>query len=281
MRPITVLIPVYNSAPFIQDTINSVLSQTFPDFELLAMDDGSTDQGPEIIRSYMDSRTRYIPCKHNFIATINKGLQLSNGKYIALIDHDDIMMPYRLRTQYEFMEANPDVSACGGYMHTFGNYSIIEKNPLDHASIILMMLHQSPIHNPTGFIRNDVLKEHQIHYKNGYSFSADYKLWSDIAKVGKLANIPKILTLYRRHDHQTSVKHLEKCLTGGRRVKKEILQYLISKIKKENQLTRQIAEEFFPAVENLKKQFYFSENIYYAFVYELISGLRKNNLIDY
>jgi glycosyltransferase involved in cell wall biosynthesis len=120
---ISVIIPIYNAELFLNETIDSVLSQTFSDFELLALDDGSIDNSAEIIKSYNDPRIRYVECTHDFIGTLNKGLSLSQGKYIAQIDHDDMMMPYRLQTQYDFMEENPDIVACGGYMISFERYS--------------------------------------------------------------------------------------------------------------------------------------------------------------
>ncbi|MDR1583216.1 MAG: glycosyltransferase family 2 protein, partial [Prevotellaceae bacterium] len=118
--PISIIIPIYNAESFLSETIDSVLSQTFSDFELLTLDDCSTDKSAEIIKSYNDPRIRYVKCTHDFIGTLNKGLSLSRGKYIAQIDHDDMMLPYRLQTQYDFMENNPDVVACGGYMIAFG-----------------------------------------------------------------------------------------------------------------------------------------------------------------
>ena len=107
MSIISVLIPVYNSRKTIRETIDSVLGQTFPEFELLLMDDGSTDDSAEIIQSYTDSRIRYIPCSHHFVETLNRGIDTAQGKYIALLDHDDLMLPHRLKVQYEFMEEHP------------------------------------------------------------------------------------------------------------------------------------------------------------------------------
>jgi glycosyltransferase involved in cell wall biosynthesis len=134
---ISVLIPLYNSEVFIRETIDSVLSQTFRDFELLLMDDGSTDRTAEIIRSYTDPRIRYELCSHDFVGTVNRGFDRAQGKYIALLDHDDIMVPRRLQKQFDFMEAHPDIVACGGSMWTFGSRSIVWEAPLEYPQIIL------------------------------------------------------------------------------------------------------------------------------------------------
>ena len=100
---VSVLIPVYNSEKFIRKTIDSVLGQTFKDFEVLLLDDGSADKSSEIIKSYTDDRVKYIPCSHDFIKTLNHGIDIAKGKYIALLDHDDLMLPHRLKVQYEYM----------------------------------------------------------------------------------------------------------------------------------------------------------------------------------
>ena len=156
---------------FLSDTIDSVLSQTFQNFELLALDDGSTDSSKNIILSYKDDRIKYISCKHSFIDTCNKGLKLSKGKYIALIDHDDIMMPYRLDIQYRFMEEHPNVDACGGYMHSFGKHKWKMELPLKHDSLIENMLLTYinsyvlpfPYRIPDGFarLRSCILKDNR------------------------------------------------------------------------------------------------------------------------
>jgi glycosyltransferase involved in cell wall biosynthesis len=138
MNTITVLIPVYNAGNFIRETIDSVLCQTFQDFELLTMDDGSTDNSADIIRSYSDSRIKYVSCPHDFVSTLNKGLDMAQGKYIALLDHDDMMMPERLQTQFDYMEANPDIAACGAYMQTFGNTYYTMTYPAEHDDIFLL-----------------------------------------------------------------------------------------------------------------------------------------------
>ena len=279
MKPITVLIPVYNAEAFLRETIDSVLCQTFTDFELLLMDDGSTDGSEAIIQSYTDPRIRYVQCPHDFIGTLNKGLELSKSKYIALIDHDDMMMPYRLQTQFEFMESNPDIAASGAYMHTFGLYSGIPKVPLEHQAIIQTMLLYSPISNPTGFIRREFLVENNIQYERGYYYSADYKFWSEIAKVGKLATLPKVLTLYRRHKEQTSVKYLEECMKGGLKVRVEMLDYFLSNVKTGDELADAIDRDFIPLLNDLMERQVFSENVLLSFMYQMIVGLMKKGII--
>ena len=270
---ISVITPVYNAAPYIQESIESVLWQTFDDFELLLMDDGSTDESATIIGSYVDPRIRYVSCAHNFIETLNKGLDLATGKYIALLDHDDLMMPYRLQIQYDFMESNPHIAACGGFNHSFGWYSRIMDVALKHEDLVL---YYSPVWNPTGFIRREVLVRHEIKYKHGYSFSADFKLWTDIMKVGEIANIPKVLTLYRTHKEQTSIRKYTECIVAARKIKNEMIDFYLSLLRETLEgFDKIVSPGFLLLINRLRTQHIVSEDGYYQLMREIIVYMYK------
>jgi glycosyltransferase involved in cell wall biosynthesis len=275
MAAISVLMPVYNADIFIKDTIDSVLNQTFQDFELLIMDDGSTDSSAEIIRSYSDSRINYVLCSHDFIATLNKGIEIAQGKYIARMNADDIMMSERLQIQFDYMEANPQIVACGAYMQAFGYSSETIMTPIEHEDIIQRMLIGDPISNPTGFIRKDVLIEHNIRYQEGYSFADDYKLWSEIAKVGKLANIPRTLVKYRTHNKQATVTHNRQIMAASCVIQYEMLQYFLAALSPSEELGIVVAEKVLPGIESLNERGFFSQELYFKFMYEVIHGLRQ------
>lgn len=270
------IIPVYNAEAFLRDTIDSVLCQTFRDFELLLLDDGSTDSSAGIIQSYNDTRIRYIPNPHDFIRTLNHGYGLAKGKYIAQLDHDDLMVPQRLQIQYDYMEAHPHIVACGGWMHSFGKYSGVIRVPLEHRQIMQDMLFHGPILNPTGFVRRDFLLEHHIRHQQEYSFYADYKFWLEVAKVGQLANIPKILTLYRTSDGQATEKHLPGRWKIDRKIKMEVMEYLLSHLKSEDRLTGSVCKNLLPALRQMKKKDFFQDKVFFRFVHELIEGLNAN-----
>ena len=280
MSIISVLIPVYNSRKTIRETIDSVLGQTFPEFELLLMDDGSTDDSAEIIQSYTDSRIRYIPCSHHFVETLNRGIDTAQGKYIALLDHDDLMLPHRLKVQYEFMEEHPDVIACGGYMHAFGMYSYLMKESLDYADIATDAIYRCPMLNPTGFIWRSVLQSHNLRYSDGYSFSADFKLWTDLIQVGKVVNIPEVLTLYRTYPEQTSLKYLSESQEGANKIRIEMIEYFLTLVKKESEYYSLLMDTFIPALDKLGETAIFSSQTLFPFLHELITGLVKRGDIE-
>jgi len=277
MPAISVVIPVFNAASFIEETIDSVRCQTFRDFELLLADDGSTDNSAEIIQSYNDPRIRYIPCVHDFTRTVNRGYNEAKGKYIAQLDHDDLMMPDRLQVQYEFMEENQGIAACGGWMHCFGKYNHVIRVPLEHDQIMLNMLLHGPILNPTGFVRKQFLTEHQIKHQSAYSFYADYKFWFEVAKAGKLANIPKILTRYRTSDDQATEKYLPRLRDIARKIKLEVLAYLCSQLKDDNRQIAIVKQKLIPVMIQLKERDVFSDETFFPFVYEMMGGVMKIN----
>ena len=276
---ISVIMPIYNAEVFLNDAINSILSQTFVDFEILALDDGSTDASKDIVQSYDDKRVRYISCKHNFVNTLNKGIMLSKGKYIALLDHDDIMMPYRLSLQYDFMEAHPEIIACGGYMHSFGQNSDLMQVPIKHYEIIEDMIIGSVMLNPTGFIRKSALLENKIKYSKGYFFSADYKMWLDLAKAGTIENIPKVLTLYRTSDKQAHLVYRKECILIERKIKMELLNYFFSNLKKNNKYSKMIDEELIPVINKLEELNCYSPFAFYLFIYQLVKFFRMKGVI--
>ena len=274
---ITVITPIYNAEAFLEETIDSVLNQTFTDFEYLLLDDGSTDKSGEIVRKYKDPRITYIRCLHDFIGTQNKGFELAKGKYIAQLDHDDLMMPVRLELQYKFMEENPDIAACGGYMQVFGKDEHIWSRPLKHDEIIEDMIIYTPVFNATVMYRREFLTTHHIKLERGYSYASDYKLFSEIAKIGKLENLPVILTRYRLSDTQTTVLHKKEMGIAGVKIQHEIVQYFISQLDCNDKYMRIAKENLIPALERLCQSNCITERTYFKFMYELITGLKKHS----
>ena len=270
---VSVLIPVYNSEKYIGETIDSVLEQTFPDFELLLLDDGSEDKTAEIISGYTDERIKYILCPHDFINTLNRGIDLAKGKYIALLDHDDLMMPDRLKMQYKYMEGNLRVAVCGGYMQSFGMYSRVMRVPLSYRNVLKAMVFDCPVMNPTGFIRKSFLVEHGLRYSQGYSFAADLKLWTDIARVGEIVNLPEILTRYRTYPEQTSRKCQAEMDEAADRIHLDMVEYFLDLVKEDSVYYPILMDNFLPALDKLGESGFFSSRTLLYFLYELISGL--------
>ena len=206
---ISVILPVYNAAQYLKETIESVLTQTFSDFELIIINDGSTDESESIAISFEDKRIIYIknPINLGLIATLNKGIDLSTGKYIARMDADDICLPQRFEKQWNLMESNLNLDVCGSsitYFNTTGNLKNWDV-PLSDKLIKTQLLVGPGFSHPTVFLRTSSLKQQQIYYSKDYIHAEDYELWVRLATLGfQFQNIKEPLLYYRIHEENVS-----------------------------------------------------------------------------
>lgn len=224
---ISVLMPIYNGEKFLQETLDSLWNQTFTDFELIIVDDGSTDHTADIIHAQQDKRIRYYKNEHNLkiVATLNRGLQLCTGKYIARMDADDICMPNRLQKQWEYMESNPETVLCGSSLIKFSETYAFEdrrggNNELTRAKLVF----DTAINHPSAMFRNDTIKKNQLSYPVAYPHAEDYGFWHELAKYGKIANLNEILIKYRMHGDNISMKFNAEQYHSMNNIRKLILQ---------------------------------------------------------
>jgi len=213
--------PVHNADKYVGVAIESILNQTFSNFELLIINDGSTDNSATIIHSYKDARIRYVENNGNLglIKTLNYGLTLAQGDFIARMDADDISQPFRLEKQVEFMTKNPHIGVCGTWIRTFGANSYTNKYPTNSDEIKSELLFQTSIGHATTMIRKDIIKKFNIQYDPNYSHAEDYELWTRISESIEFANIPDILYRYRIHNQSVSNAHANTQLYNARRVR--------------------------------------------------------------
>jgi glycosyltransferase involved in cell wall biosynthesis len=204
---ITVLLPVYNAALYLKEAIRSILNQTFTDFELLIINDGSTDKSAEIIKTFKDNRIKIIQNDVNIglIQTLNKGIKLARGKYLARMDADDIAMPKRLEKQVFFLENNPQFALVGSQANIIYNerktsrkYNMETKSQL----IPLLSFFFCPFLHPSVLIKKSVLNEFQ--YDNNFTIAEDYHLWIRILNKYPCANLKESLLYYREHSNNIS-----------------------------------------------------------------------------
>lgn len=226
---VTVLLVVHNCEMYVEECIQSILCQSYKEFELLIVNDGSTDNTSTKIKLFKDQRIRLIDNPHNdYITSLNMGLKEAKGKYIARIDGDDLMLPERLEKQVEVMNNQIEIVVCSSWLQRFGlsdevmeNYSGLVDHPL------IEMLKYNIIAHPTVMLRKSFLEEHNLSYKN-YKYAEDYKLWIDIAICGgKIWVMPEILLKYRCSSDQISYQKQEQQSETTFLVQNEILNYLI------------------------------------------------------
>lgn len=197
---VTVLMPVFNAGIYLDLAVQSILSQTFTDFELLIIDDGSTDGSFERIAHYQDQRIRLEVNHKNqgLVYSLNRGIQLSRGEYIARMDGDDFSLPERLAIQVEFMDSRPDIGICGSWIQIMDSVPIQTwRYPIDHEAIRCRLIFASAMAHPAVIMRRSILLHYQLLYDPRKTFAEDYAFWCECSKHIQLANIPRVLLDYR------------------------------------------------------------------------------------
>jgi len=205
--------------------MDSILEQTFRDFEFIIIDDASTDATPGILSRYArgDSRIRIISNDgyKGLIASLNCGIRECSGEYIARMDADDIAVSDRLEKQIAAMDANPDIWALGGaltYIDACGN----ELGVVRHCDL-KSILTCCPLLHPTVFIRRNALIQNNLYYLEKYRFAEDYFLWLQISKKGKISAINDVVLKYRLNDNAAKIRQLKKILWATLKVKKDAI----------------------------------------------------------
>ncbi len=223
---VTVCLPVYNASAYLRECIDSILGQTFPDFELLIVDDGSTDESADIVRSYADPRIRFFMRSHDYIGSLNFLLAESRGKYIARMDADDVMMPDRLKMQFEYMEEHPDVDILGGGAHCFGDENLTVTPFHDGPMRLEMFMRGCALMHPTVMMRRSSVEKHHLRYDREFIYAEDYQLWVRALEVGLyVTNIEHPVIRYRVSPSQISSVHREAQKKAAQKVQRGITQW--------------------------------------------------------
>lgn len=202
MPKVTVLLPVHNAAEFLGESIPSILVQTFKDFELLVLDDGSTDASVEIVSGFADSRIRLErnPDNLGIAMTLNRGLDLAKGDYIARMDADDRACPERLARQAEYLDRHPQIGVLGSWVRLFGSQPpVVERQPVGADAVRAGLVFDNPLFHPTVMMRRSVLEEHGLRYDPFFSRTEDFELWSRLSRHCGLDNLPRVLVEMRAH----------------------------------------------------------------------------------
>lgn len=210
MAKVSVLMPLYNSSRYLDASIRSILNQTESDFELIIIDDGSTDGCCKIVESFQDHRIRFYKNPRNLgvAATLNRGIELSKSDYIARMDADDVSLPYRLRQQLDFMQLHPRLDICGSWvrMEDAGGKGHVIRYPLDHETIRAFMLFNNPIAHPSVMLRKRSLLRHNLQYDESLGAGQDYEFWHRCSEKCTLSNIGKPLLIWRQHEESVTSK---------------------------------------------------------------------------
>ena len=215
---ISVIMPLYNAERFVGESIENVLRQTVGDFELIVIDDASTDASAEIARAYAAKDNRIV-LMHNELnsgaaRTRNRALDAARGKFITFMDADDLCSPERFAKQLAFFERHPQTDICGSYYTMFGtrgggkNDELKIQVPLTHEEIQYQLFIGCPFGMSSVMLRSEPFKRTGIRFRE--CMAEDYQLWVDLSEHLRMANIPEYLTFYRRWEDQISTRQLDR-----------------------------------------------------------------------
>lgn len=198
---VSVVIPVYNKAPYLKECFDSVFAQTYSDLEIIAVDDRSTDDSLAVLRSFRDPRLRVVVLDRNLgpAGAAQHGMDLARGEYIVRMDADDIMFPDRIERQVEFMDANPEIGASGGHVVLFGDDSHTVVFPCTNDKCKAELIFGVPISQGAGIFRTSVLRDAGVRYRAEWPRVAeDWLFFLELAPHTEFGNIDLPVIYYRR-----------------------------------------------------------------------------------
>ncbi|MBR1605192.1 MAG: glycosyltransferase [Alphaproteobacteria bacterium] len=268
---VSVLMPVYNTKEeYLREAIESILNQTFRDFEFLIIDDGSTNNAKEVIWSYRDRRIKYFEQENRgLIYTLNKGLELCKGEYIARMDSDDISLPERFEKQVDYLDEHPETGLVGSLIKTFPQENIIY---IKEYSKYLDMIKGNQVAHPSIMVRKSILEKYHLKYEN-YLHAEDYELWTRMIKYTELYNLQEVLLNYRCHNDQISSAFSEIQQETTKKIKQNMLDFLTD----DKELQQKILNLVCPQQFSQKMKYTFWQRIF-SLRNQKITGKKKKIL---
>ena len=206
---VSIIMPVYNTAPYLREAMDSMLSQTFTDFELIVLNDCSPDNAEEVLNTYNDPRiVRYKGEKNVGLSNVlNSGIEMARGKYIARMDSDDISLPNRLQVQVDYLEAHPEVDLVSVGMQLFGDKDEIWIREQSFEELKISALFYSPVLHASSVWSKDSFERNGLRFRQEMVPSEDYDLWTRALVKGlRLVNLAEVLYKYRIHGSQATLQ---------------------------------------------------------------------------
>ena len=261
MPEISVLLAVYNTEEkYLRECVESILNQTFGNFELIILNDGSVNNVEEVIKSYSDVRIRYYKnseCE-GITKTRNKLLNLARGKYIAIHDHDDISLPERFEKEYNFLESHPEISIVSGWIEVFSQHSGHKKNKVWKTKTspkYFDFLKRCELIHPACMWRTADFQKFGLIYEDGYLGAQDYAMFAKAIRYLKFANLQEVLLKYRRHCANVS-RNTAAMKQETKKVKDEMINFLTSEIKEQKILYSVFSKTKTSFLQKLRSVFY-------------------------
>ena len=270
MPKISVLMSTYNDAEYIREAVESILKQSFTDFEFLIIDDVSSDNTVDIISSFKDPRIKLIRNEVNrgLTCNLNVLLEMAKGEYIARMDGDDISHPDRFEKQVKYLDQNPDVYLVGTDVHSFGATDLYWRLPDDSDELKIRMLLRPVFAHPSFMFRRTLIDE-DIRYDESFRSAQDYELASRLARDYKIGRVQQILLEYRVHEKQISQTQNAGQNSNADRVRERLLSELTVNLTDEEKelYTSWIRERKLDSLSEYKKA--------YGIIDKIVEGNKK------
>lgn len=236
---VSVIMSVYNGEKYLKEAIDSILKQSYKKFEFIIINDGSTDNSFNILKKYKEIDNRIVLVENStnkgLIYSLNKGLSISKGDYIARMDADDISEKKRFEEQVNFLNENKEIAMCGTYIKMFkNNWKFLKKNfktETDFEKIRIQLLFRNYIAHPTVMIRKNIIKKYDLKYDLEDKGMEDYSMWLYLIQFEKIGIIPKYLLKYRFLGNSISSKTLKDFENHKMKLKNIYRKNLNSKLK--------------------------------------------------
>ena len=271
-KKISVIMPVYNTKEeFLREAIESILNQTFSDFEFIIVNDGSTNNAEEVILSYKDDRIVYIKQENQGVSIAsNNGIERANGEYIARMDSDDVSLPDRFEKQIKFLEDNPEYSLVGTWARILGTKKII-KFPED-VKLIDLLADCTFVHSTIMYRKSDI-DRYNLRYTAGAKLAEDYMFYAKAIKYLKMTNLQEVLLEYRVYPDNTSSSKKDELVQNSFIVQDFILDFITNDTKIRKKIL-DLAYKKKSKTSNLKEKIFSIKNLYKNWAkYKLITIL--------
>lgn len=266
---VSVIMAVFNGEKYLTESINSILKQTYFDFEFIIIDDGSTDKSGAIIKNFGDQRIRFFKNRTNrgLPYSLNRGIKISRGIYLVRMDQDDISFPKRIETQVHFMDTNPSIAISGtAVVTTVGKHKEVHRRLSNHEEIKGTLLFHNVLAHSSVIIRKEAIIRAKLLYDPTAKNAEDYEFWTRCCWKVKMTNLTTPLIFYRRHlDQMVSQPEIESIKTTFRN--RMLKRFIDNPTKEEVALHSRIAggitiidwKEII-AVEDWLKKIFFANN---------------------
>lgn len=226
---ISVVMAAFNAEAYVAEAIDSILKQTHADFEFIIINDASTDKTLSVIKGFADERIVIIENEYNcgLATSLNKGIRVAKGKYIARMDADDISSLDRFERQYNFLESNTDVDVCVTPMQLFGSENNASGEGLvTDNDIKAELIWGTPTNHATMLMLTEKIRTNNLYYDESFGVGQDWKFWYDVRDYVKIYGLNELLYFYRRGDHNVTVQFKDKSKQRSLRMHELLLRDL-------------------------------------------------------